>query len=51
MGMHGRFFVAGHNGLVGSEIVHWLQLDDHKNNIVLSRKETDIENQGKFFKL
>ena len=42
MGSDSKIFVAGHNGLVGSAIVRYLESNGHTNIITKSREELDL---------
>jgi nucleoside-diphosphate-sugar epimerase len=53
MKKNGKIFVAGHRGLVGSEILKTLKQQGYKNIITKSHKKLDLMNQKqtkKFFK-
>lgn len=41
-----RVFVAGHNGMVGSALVRWLQRDSNIELITRNRAELDLTNQA-----
>ena len=43
--MKKRFFVAGHNGMVGSALVRQLELSDDVELVLRSRSELDLTNQ------
>ena len=48
-----KFFVAGHNGMVGSSILRKLQYNGYKNIITINRNDLDLTNQNnvkRFFK-
>ena len=52
MNKKGKFYIAGHNGMVGSAIVRKFHLEGFTNFITKSSKELDLRNQyqvGQFF--
>ena len=47
MNKNSSIFLAGHKGLVGSEVLKILKENKYKNVIVASREELDLTNYSK----